>query len=194
MMYSDSKQELILASNSIRRAQLLGQIEIPYEIRVSNFDESTIQLDDPVELVQTLALMKAESIDCASIETRIILSADTVVVLDNKILGKPSDANEAANYLSRLSGRTHEVYTGVCLYRKSDNKKVVFYERTEVTMSVMDAHDIAYYVSTKEPFDKAGAYGIQGIGARFVEKINGDYNNVVGLPLNKVVDRLKGFD
>lgn len=193
MIVNNHKQEIILASNSIRRAQLLDQIGISYTVIASDFDESKIKIEDPVELVQTLALLKAESIECSENESRVILAADTVVVLDKLILGKPSNEIDAIRYLKLLSGRTHEVYTGVCLYRRSDQKKVVFFQRTEVTMSDLDELDIAYYISTKEPFDKAGAYGIQGIGARFIQGIKGDFYTVVGLPLNTVIKELKEF-
>lgn len=193
MIVNNHKQEIILASNSIRRAQLLDQIGISYTVIASDFDESKIKIEDPVELVQTLALLKAESIECSENENRVILAADTVVVLDKLILGKPSNEIDAIRYLKLLSGRTHEVYTGVCLYRRSDQKKVVFFQRTEVTMSDLDELDIAYYISTKEPFDKAGAYGIQGIGARFIQGIKGDFYTVVGLPLNTVIKELKEF-
>lgn len=194
MIVKEPNEAIILASNSIRRAQLLDQIGIPYTINASDFDESVIKIEDPVELVQTLALLKAESIECSSIERRIILSADTVVVSDGRILGKPSNASEARSYLHMLSGRTHDVYTGVCLYRRSDQKKILFFERTEVTMSELDERDIDDYIGTKEPFDKAGAYGIQGIGARYIQSIKGDFYTVVGLPLNKLISKLKEFD
>jgi len=187
-------QGIILASSSLRRAQLLEQVGIQFEIIPSNFDESSIWMDDPVELVQTLALKKAEFVECSFNEQRIILAADTIVVVDGKILGKPVDDEEASTFLQLLSGRTHEVYTGVCLMNATQTKKSVFYVKTEVTMSKLNAHDIAYYISTKEPCDKAGAYGIQGIGAQYISKIHGDFYNVVGLPLNKVIEELKALD
>lgn len=185
---------LILASNSIRRAQLLDQIGIPFIVVPSDFDESSVPLCEPIEYVMTLALAKAESIECPSDGDYIVLGADTVVVVNQTILGKPSDEVEAKQFLGLLSGKIHDVYTGVSLLRPKDNKKSIFYVKTQVTMSELSELDIEYYISTKEPFDKAGAYGIQGVGARYIQKIEGDFYNVVGLPLNKVIEMLKEFN
>lgn len=182
---------IILASESIRRAEILEQVGIDFEVRPSGFDENSIQLDDPIEYVKTLALKKAESIPCLKEENRCILSADTVVVIDNHILEKPNSPKEAKEHLLRLSGREHFVYTGVCLIRPWDKRTMLECKITKVVFDSLTEDDIDYYISTKEPFDKAGGYGIQGIGARFVKEIHGDYFNVVGLPINLVMHMLK---
>ncbi len=182
---------LILASASIRRSEILDQIGLAYTVIPSGFDEDTIQIENPIEYVETLAFKKAESIPCSTEPNTIILGADTVVVIDEHILEKPSSVEESKKYLNMLSGREHQVYTGVSLYRPWDKKTITTHQMTTVVFDVLTKDDIDFYTSTKEPFDKAGGYGIQGIGARFVKEIHGDYLNVVGLPVNLVLKLLK---
>lgn len=174
---------VILASSSPRRLQLLQQIGIEAEVRPAAFDElSTGKMADEVVLVN--AVGKCQAV-CAACGDKVpVIAADTVVVLDNQILGKPKDAADAVRMLTELSGRTHKVLTGVAV--SFDGTQLAEVCETEVIFRTLTAAEIADYVATGEPLDKAGAYGIQGRGAVFVEKINGCYNNVVGLPLTRL--------
>lgn len=174
---------VILASSSPRRLQLLQQIGIEAEVRPAAFDElSTGKMADEVVLAN--AVGKCQAV-CAACGDKVpVIAADTVVVLDGKILGKPKDAADAVRMLTELSGRTHKVLTGVAV--SFDGRQLAEVCETEVIFRTLTAAEIADYVATGEPLDKAGAYGIQGRGAVFVEKINGCYNNVVGLPLTRL--------
>lgn len=174
---------VILASSSPRRLQLLQQIGIEAEVRPAAFDElSTGTMADEVVLAN--AVGKCQAV-CAAYGDKVpVIAADTVVVLDNRILGKPKDAADAVRMLTELSGRTHKVLTGVAV--SFDGRQLAEVCETEVIFRTLTAAEIADYVATGEPLDKAGAYGIQGRGAVFVEKINGCYNNVVGLPLTRL--------
>lgn len=174
---------VILASSSPRRLQLLQQIGIKVEVRPAAFDElSTGKMADEVVLAN--AVGKCQAV-CAAYGDKVpVIAADTVVVLDGKILGKPRDAADAVRMLTELSGRTHKVLTGVAV--SFDGRQLAEVCNTEVIFRTLTAAEIADYVATGEPLDKAGAYGIQGRGAVFVEKINGCYNNVVGLPLTRL--------
>lgn len=174
---------VILASSSPRRLQLLQQIGIEAEVRPAAFDElSTGKMAD--EVVLTNAVGKCQAVCAACGDKMPVIAADTVVVLDGKILGKPKDAADAVRMLTELSGRTHKVLTGVAVSFRGRQLAEVC--ETEVIFRTLTAAEIADYVATGEPLDKAGAYGIQGRGAVFVEKINGCYNNVVGLPLTRL--------
>lgn len=197
--------KIILASGSPRRKELLSQIGIEYDVVVSNIEEYTDETG-PDKIVEALsrqkALATAEGCDNAQKEpataegcdgTRIILGADTVVSVDGIILGKPSSKEDAYRMLKLISGRNHEVYTGVTLVKKSgeDRKIITFSEKTLVYVKEMTDEEIWNYIESGEPMDKAGAYGIQGRFAAFVEGIDGDYNNIVGLPVSRVYDMLK---
>ncbi|WP_346426780.1 Maf family protein [Virgibacillus sp. YIM 98842] len=182
--------KLILASGSPRRQALLKQIHIPFTIRKPNVDEGQIQKSDPREKVLQLAALKNEHTPIKHTD-EVILSADTVVSHHNQIFGKPKDKQDALNMISLLSGDVHDVYTGVVI--RSNNKKISFVERTEVTFRKLSRNEIEWYVSKKEPYDKAGAYGIQGMGAIFVKGITGDFFNVVGLPVSRVAEKLRSF-
>lgn len=174
---------VILASSSPRRLQLLQQIGVEVEVRPAVFDElSTGKMAD--EVVLTNAVGKCQAV-CAACGDKVpVIAADTVVVLDNQILGKPKDAADAVRMLTELSGRTHKVLTSVAV--SFQGRQLAEVCETEVIFRTLTAAEIAGYVATGEPLDKAGAYGIQGRGAVFVEKINGCYNNVVGLPLTRL--------
>lgn len=174
---------VILASSSPRRLQLLQQISIEAEVRPAAFDElSTGKMADEVVLAN--AIGKCQAV-CAACGDKVpVIAADTVVVLDGQILGKPKDAADAVRMLTKLSGRTHKVLTGVAV--SFQGRQLAEVCGTEVIFRTLTAAEIADYVATGEPLDKAGAYGIQGRGAVFVEKINGCYNNVVGLPLTRL--------
>ncbi len=178
---------LVLASNSPRRAQLLFDAGYNFVRRASDINESLPAGLPPEQAVELLAKRKGEAVGRRVDE--VMLSADTVVAFDGHILGKPTDAQDACRMLRLLSGKTHEVYTGVYIQSAKDN--FLFHEKTEVTFFELTDDEIEAYVRSGEPMDKAGAYGIQGKGALFVERINGDYLNVVGLPLAKTVKYLK---
>jgi septum formation protein len=172
--------QLILASGSPRRRLLLGELGLIFETRAVDVDESRLA-DEPADLmVLRLALAKANA-DARPEE--LVLAADTIVVLDGQVLGKPADAAEAESMLARLSGHQHEVLTGIALIDASRDRCASGLERTRVRLGSLDEATIRWYVETGEPLDKAGAYAIQGLGALFVEAISGNYTNVVGLPL-----------
>lgn len=184
------EKRLILASSSPRRQDLLKQAHIPFVIQQSNIDESQIVTTDPVEKVQQLARLKNESLSIYKDD--VILSADTVVAYQQHIFEKPKNKEEAFRMMSVLSGNTHDVYTGVMI--RSLQETVLFVEQTQVEFWPLSNEEIVPYIHTKDPYDKAGGYGIQSIGAQFVRQINGDYYNVVGLPLSRVVRELAKFD
>lgn len=179
--------QLILASGSPRRAEILTQGGFTFEKRVSEADETLPQGITPAAAVEYLAKQKGRAVPRNAGE--IVLSADTVVALDGRILGKPADRADAVQMLRMLSGRTHSVFTGVCL--ADGEREILFHEKTDVTFFSLTDAEIQNYIDSGESMDKAGAYGIQGRGALFVEKIHGDYLNVVGLPLAKTAKQLK---
>lgn len=185
------KEELILASASPRRREILQTLGISYRIVVSDADELLPPDIAPADAVEFLAGRKAAAVLPLVGEDALILAADTVVAVDDDILGKPADEAEAAVMLRRLSGRAHTVYTGVALRR--GEQVMITHEATRVHFAPLSETDIAAYIATGEPADKAGAYAIQGRGAAFVEGIEGDYFNVVGLPARRVVTMLERF-
>ena len=181
---------LILASGSPRRRELLGLITNDFTVCVSGAEEHTDPGLSPAETV--LALSRLKGADVAALHPAdTVIAADTVVALDGVILGKPADAADAARMLRFLSGRTHAVYTGV--YIAAGGREASFYEKTDVTFYELTDAEIAAYVSTGEPLDKAGAYGIQGKGALLVKGIAGDYFNVVGFPVAAVSRALQAL-
>lgn len=190
--------EFILASGSPRRKELLTAVGLQYMVLVPIADESSVPKDMSVDLyVQELALLKAAAVAKVAVtrQDAVIIAADTIVALDGKILGKPKDEEDAFKMLKSLSGRKHDVYTGYCLLRERDAFTVSKSVRTEVYFKELDDDLIKRYIATGEPMDKAGAYGIQGKGSLLVEKIDGDYFNVVGLPISSLCDTLKNeFD
>ena len=175
---------LILASKSPRRKEILERCGFQPEILVSGCDESTVKEKDPARLVEALSKMKAEDVSSKCQYGDLIIAADTVVSIDGRILGKPKTKKEAFEMLSELNGRSHQVFTGVTVIKKKKNtdEKRTFHETAEVTFAKMTNCEIHRYVDSGEPMDKAGAYGIQGIFAKHVERIDGDYYNVMGLP------------
>jgi septum formation protein len=181
-------EHLILASSSPRRKELLANIQLKFEVSSSDVDESFSPELSPDEVVMTLAEKKAKAV-ALNYPHSFVLGADTIVVLDGKILGKPNDEREAFDMLRQLSGRTHEVYTGVAIVSPSGFTR--FYERTAVTFWELTETEINMYVSSGEPLDKAGAYGIQQLGSLLVKEIQGDYFSVVGLPLARTVRELR---
>ena len=196
---------IILASASPRRKELLEQIGIEFEICPAKGEE-LITKTAPYEVVMELSKQKAEEIASMVLSFNeshkeittptdvLVIGADTVVAHEGKILGKPKDEEDAKRMLRSLSGNTHSVFTGVTFVlidKEGRGGEVVFYEKTDVTMHTMSELEIERYVATGEPMDKAGAYGIQGKCAIYIEKIVGDYNNVVGLPISRVYQELK---
>ncbi len=187
----DSKNRLILASASPRRKELLKSIRIPFIVAPAEIDELVQDGEEPEAHVQRLAYEKAFEIS-RKYQDSWVLGADTIVVIDGRILGKPSDETEAVKMLSILSGRTHVVFTGYAIINSCyPDMKTVAYARSEVFIRTLSKAEIQGYVLTGEPMDKAGAYAIQGVGAAIVEKVYGSYTNVVGLPLCEVARDFK---
>lgn len=180
--------EVVLASASPRRLELLQQVGIASRVRPAVFDEEDGQAGDAQRLVLHNALGKCRAVAAAEGDAVPVVAADTIVVIDETILGKPVNKESAAAMLSRLSGRSHQVMTGVAVRYQGKEKTAVCI--TKVYFRKLNAAEIAAYVNTGEPLDKAGAYGIQGKGALLVEKIEGCYNNVVGLPLTMLYSML----
>lgn len=179
---------IILASQSPRRRELLKYITNEFEIKCSNADETLPKDISPKDAVLYLSDIKANQFKT---ENDIVIGADTIVSIDNKILGKPKNKDDAFKMLSTLSGREHSVFTGVTIIK--GNQKKSFCSETKVKFFDLSDKDINNYIDTNEPMDKAGAYGIQGFGSLLVENINGDYFNVVGLPISKLNQVLKDF-
>lgn len=197
--------KIVLASASPRRKELLTQIGIPFSVQVSTCEEKITE-SAPADVVCELSRQKAEDVwqqvraggeaaEGAKVQPSeyLVIGADTVVAYAGEILGKPKDEADACRMLTMLSGNTHEVFTGVTFcYEKDGGKKVhTFYEQTEVTFYPMSREEIESYVATKDPLDKAGAYGIQGSFAAYIKGIRGDYNNVVGLPIGRLYQEIK---
>ena len=184
--------KFILASASDRRKELLSRIISDFEVKISDFDEGTVEVSKDIEkYVKTLAEGKAKSVALNCTNDSIIIGADTIVVIDDNILGKPKDKDDAFRMLKLLSNNVHRVYSGVTVI---NNEKQVMKSEclyTEVYFSELSDEEIWRYIDTGECLDKAGAYGIQGYGGVFVEKINGCYYNVVGLPLNLLNKMIK---
>jgi septum formation protein len=187
-----SDTPIILASNSPRRRELLDQAGIAYVSDPADVDESVIPGETPEVYAVRLALAKASS-TASRHSGGIVLGADTIVVVDGEILGKPSSPEDAARMLTSLSGKAHKVITGVALVDASDGRSTTGYESTSVRIRDLSAQEIAVYVATGEPMDKAGGYGIQGRASVFVEGITGCFFNVVGLPLARVWKMLREF-
>ena len=186
-------EKIILASASPRRRELLHQIGLETEVLPSRIEEKPTATQ-PEEVVEELSRQKCLDVAGRVQENGVVLGADTVVALDGEIMGKPGSAGQAAEMLKSLQGRSHQVFTGVTLAEVRKGRIVrqeTFSERTEVFLFPMTEEEIEAYILSGEPFDKAGAYGIQGSFARHVESIEGDYNNVVGLPVAAVYQRLK---
>jgi septum formation protein len=181
---------LILASTSPRRAQILRDAGLAFSIISSAVDETAIPGEVPNDLVLRLANAKSELVAARSVGPAIVIAADTVVVLEGQILGKPRSTDDARHMLEKLSGRTHSVVTGVSLIRLPDVERRSFVETTLVHFDRLSANEITRYLATDEPHDKAGAYAIQGRAGRYIPRIEGCYYNVVGLPLARLLSEL----
>jgi len=184
--------KITLASASPRRAELLRTLGLSFEQQVSAVDETGVCSDKPGELAEALALSKAADV-APRVDSGLIIGADTIVVLDNEMLGKPASTGEAVSMLRRLSGRRHIVISGIAVMDAKTGKSLASHEETTVIFRPLSERVIQSYVKTGEPMDKAGAYGIQGRGALLVEAVNGCYFNVVGLPLGLLADLLEEF-
>lgn len=209
--------KIVLASASPRRRELLSSLGFDYTVVVSGVEEKVTETE-PYRVVEQLSAQKAgdvlrrlvtatgERTESQTVAARrnmddpiwdlLVIGADTIVALDGQILGKPEDEEDAARMLKLLSGRTHQVYTGVTLYchnHRGETRQHTFHECTQVHFFPMTEEEIRWYISTGEPMDKAGAYGIQGLGCRFVRAIEGDYSNVVGLPVAGLYQELKAL-
>lgn len=195
--------KIILASASPRRRELLTQIGLEFEIITADVEEHS-DSREPAQVVMDLSALKAEAVlaqmaqqGLLQTEDVLVLGADTIVSCDGRILGKPKDEQEAISMLERLQDRGHQVYTGMTLlYRRAGESQPVkkqFFEETEVFFYPMNRTEIEDYVASKDPMDKAGSYGIQGFCARYIKGIQGDYNNVVGLPVGRLYQEMKGL-
>jgi septum formation protein len=180
-------QPLVLASASPRRAEILQAVGWQFERRTAEIDESPQKGETPESYVERLARTKAKAV-ARQLENRLILGADTTVVLEDEIIGKPKNTDDARQMLHKLSGKWHEVLTGVALFKKTNNEMIYrdAHERTRVKFAELSEQEIEFLIETGEPLDKAGAYAVQAQAALFIERIEGDYWNVVGLPVSKV--------
>lgn len=189
MTVPDSQPLLILASASPRRRYLLRQAGLTFTVVPSTIDEDTLDGADPPSHARQLATAKAGQV-AARFAASWVLGADTIVVLDDAILGKPQHPEQARSMLERLSGRDHEVITGWCLCHQGQQRRITAATTTRVCFKPLSGTEIDWYLATGEPFDKAGAYGIQGQGAFLVRRLNGSYTNVVGLPVCEVLEAM----
>jgi septum formation protein len=183
--------KLILASASPRRAQVLRDAGISFSVVSSAIDETPYPEETPQRMVERLADAKAELVAAGAVGPAILVAADTVVALDGQVLGKPRSTDDARRMLQLFSGRTHAVVTGVSMIRLPEMERRRFVETTLVTFRSLSADEISRYLATEEPYDKAGAYAIQGQAGRYIPRIDGCYFNVVGLPLARVVENLQ---
>ena len=183
------KEKLVLASKSPRRAELLRAVGCEFEAVAANIDETRMESEDAVSYVERLAQAKAETVARQISGDALVLGADTVVVIEGEILGQPRDGDDARRMLKLLSGKWHEVLTGIALVRGgSAPRLMVDHQTTRVHFAELSSDEVDWYVSTGEPNGKAGSYAIQGRGALFIREIQGDYFNVVGLPLRLVYE------
>lgn len=180
------REKLVLASGSPRRTEILERAGWPHEVIVAGIDETLKPQEPAATYVQRLARSKAEAV-AQKLESGLVLGADTTVVIEGQILGQPADDADARRMLKLLNGRWHEVLTGVALVRVGGETRVD-YETTHVRFTEMSENEIDWYIATREPFGKAGAYGIQGKAALFIEEIQGDYFNIMGLPIRLVYE------
>lgn len=187
--------DIILASGSPRRSELMKQVGFDFKVSTCNTDESYDEGMTPSEIVMELSLRKADAVFDKEMPEKntVVVAADTIVAIDNEILGKPKDRNDAIRMLSELSGKKHQVYTGVTLYYYVAGRVFIenFADCADVYFRELSQDTIISYVDSWEPMDKAGAYGIQGLGAILVDKIDGDYYTIVGLPIAKVYHSIK---
>jgi len=183
---------IILASASPRRKELLEKIGLRFKVEPSNYEENMHSALEPHELAQKISLKKAEAV-ASKHKNAVVIAADTFIVFGGQILGKPHTEKEAREMLEAISGESHSVITGFSIIDTVTNKRLSKSVETKIHIRILTSAEIDAYVKSKEPLDKAGAYAIQGLGAVFVEKIEGDYFNVIGLPLSALTEALKEF-
>lgn len=182
--------QIVLSSGSPRRKELLSLLGIPFQVTVPNIPEIQLEGESPRSFCLRISREKAYAVDRHDPEA-LVIGADTIVVIDGKILGKPRDIHEAYDFLNLLQDRTHDVFTGYTIATGARNISRVI--RTKVRFKAMSAKEISWYISTGEPMDKAGAYAVQGIGSLFIERIQGCYTNVIGLPISYLYRDLNRF-
>ena len=186
------KYDIVLGSASPRRKELLSDIGLKFSIQTTNREETFSNAINKEEIAEFLAKQKSEFLAERFKQNDLLITADTIVSFNNELLNKPKNKEDAFRTLNKLSGNTHKVITGVCL--KSKNKKIIFSATTQVTFKALSEDEINYYINKHNPFDKAGAYGIQDwIGKIGIININGSYTNVVGLPISELHQNLKSF-
>lgn len=186
-------KKIILASQSPRRRELLTLLDLEFDVIPSDCDEN-ITCQSPEELVENLSKMKANDVlEKNNLSECLVVGADTIVVFEGSVLGKPADEDEAFEMLSKLSGNKHTVFTGVTITDADTKKSVSFHEKTDVFMYDISEEEIRAYIATKDPFDKAGGYGVQSKGAFLVKAVEGDFYTVVGLPVARLYRELKNF-
>lgn len=191
----DLKYQIVLASSSPRRKKLLEQIGLAFEVIPANIDEDDIYEQNPAKFVIELASKKAKHIAESIAPNSIVIGADTTVYLNGELLNKPATEQEAYNMLTRLSGKTHQVFTGVALFHSNEKQMTNFSVKTDVTFRELGEKEKYAYIATGSPMDKAGGYGIQDdFGSVFVENIVGCYYNIVGFPLSKFYQEIKIFN
>lgn len=182
-------KKLILASGSPRRLELLSAFDFSIEVIKPDTDETVDPSLTPQDVVVSLALQKGRYVAQTAGTKTPLLSADTIVVIDNEIINKPFDRKDAMNMIAKLSGRTHSVFTGVAIF--FNDKVDTFFVKSDVTFKKLSAKEISDYCDTDEPYDKAGAYAVQGIGSFMVKSIKGSYSNVIGLPVSEVIEHFQ---
>ena len=182
--------KIILASTSPRRSALLKEMGINFEAVSPDFDENIFGQNFSYSLIEGIAEKKGLSVKEKYHNSEIIISADTVVILENEVLGKPKDFDDAHKMLGKLSGKTHKVVTGVCIIDVEKNKKIIKSQTSEVSFNNLSDEDIINYIKAKKPYDKAGSYGIQELPIGFIKEIKGEYNNIVGLPTKLLKEML----
>lgn len=186
-MQFKTNKAFILASSSPRRKELFSMLNIPFQVETANVDEKSTVFHSEVQYVEDVAKLKTMAV-AQKFPDKVVIGADTIVAFEGRLLHKPTSVQEAISHLQALSGKTHYVYTAVVM--AEGEQMTSFVEKTAVTFRTLSLPFIEAYVATKDPFDKAGGYGIQTIGTLLVEKIEGDYNNVVGLPLSTLTAQL----
>lgn len=185
-------ERLILASASPRRIEMLKQLDLPLEVVPSGIEECGLDGEGPGEHVQRLAAQKAARVAREHPDAWVI-AADTIVFIDGMILGKPETPGEARDMLGRLSGREHRVFTGYTIMKKAGGREITRVVESSVLLRVIPEEEMVWYINSREPYDKAGGYAVQGRGAFFIQEIRGSYTNVMGLPLCEVIDSLKSL-
>jgi len=184
------KKKIILASGSPRRRELLGRMGVEFDLMPCEAEEKYDSSLSPVEIVKYLAKQKAETVN-KMVRDSIVIGADTIVSVDEHILGKPADKAQAYDMIKKLSGRWHDVITGICMY--NEDEFIIDHVNTRVHFVDMSEDEINSYINTNEPYDKAGAYGVQGLAGMYIDAIEGDYYNIMGFPMAKVRNMLKSL-